>query len=121
MKTLGPRHPRIRLLRRRAGLSQLDLAALLGHRSHSQVSRYENGRRIPPATELLEMEVIFGVVSSGVFPHLRDVASEAVLARVERLIPPSGIMKSATPSGQPSRKDIHFRRILESIKTQTAP
>ncbi len=119
MKTLGHRHPRIRLLRRRAGLSQFELAALLGHHSHSQVSRYENGRRIPTAAELLALEIIFGVVPGGVFPHLREQAAEAVVARIDKLIKrPDAPLKSPA---RPSRKHSHCLRILESIRQQSSP
>ena len=107
--------PRIRLLRRRAGLSQRDLAALLGYRSHSPISRFEHGHQLPAANELLQLQVIFGVVPSGVFPHVLDRAAEAVVARI------AGLTRSDANSGQPSVKTAHFRRILESIRSQIAP
>jgi len=81
----GHKRPHIRLLRRRAGLTQRELAVLLGYRTHSQISRFENGSRLPDASELLQLEVIFGVVPSGVFPHLRDRAAKAVLVRIRKL------------------------------------
>ena len=109
------KRPHIRLLRRRAGLSQRDLALLLGYRSHSQISRFENGSRLPAANELLQLEVIFGVVPSGVFPHLRQRAVEAVVARIAKL-------KRASQTGaQPSCRAVHLERILDSIRLQTSP
>ena len=123
MKTEGPqRRPHIRLLRRRAGLTQRDLAALLGYHSHSQISRFENGSRLPAASELLQLEVIFGVVPSAVFPHLRDRAAELVLARINRLRNSDQRNRIRLRSArQSSCRAVHFERILESIRRQISP
>src|ERR1022692_1721174 len=102
MMTEEYKRPHIRLLRRRAGLTQRDLAALLGYRSHSQISRFENGSRLPAASELLQLEVIFGVVPSGVFPHLRDRAVEVVVARIARLKRSDQRNRTSQAATQPS-------------------
>lgn len=120
MTSEGPHIPRIRLLRRRAGLSQRDLAELLGYRGHSQVSRYENGRRMPTADEMLQLQVIFGVVPSGQFPHLHDRAAQVVVARIDRLIRRERRVRSVV-FGSPSRKAIHLERVLASIRRQLVP
>jgi transcriptional regulator with XRE-family HTH domain len=121
MSITRPKRPHIRLLRRRAGLTQGELAFLLGHRSHSQISRFEHGRRVPAADELLQLEVIFGVVPGGVFPHLRDEAANAVLARIEKLKRVSGIETAKARLDRPSCRAFHLDRILESIRRQQAP
>lgn len=120
MKTNGHRLPRLRLLRRRAGPSQRDVAALLGHRSHSQISRYENGRRVPPADELLQLQVIFGVVPSGQFPQLQDKAAQTVVARIDKVL--KGERQNLSQrAGQPSRRATHLQRVLDSIRRQLVP
>jgi transcriptional regulator with XRE-family HTH domain len=122
MKTEGHlKRPHIRLLRRRAGLRQRDLAHLLGYRSHSQISRFENGSRVPAANELLQLEVIFGVVPSGVFPHLRDRAAEAVVARITRLQRSGKRDSVSQTAAQPSSRTVHLERILESVRRQISP
>lgn len=118
MKSQRNRIPRVRILRRRAGLSQRDLGTLLGFRGHSQVSRYENGRRTPTADELLQLQVIFGVVPSGQFPHLHDRAAQVVVARIDRILKRE---RGRPVTGQPSRKAVHFQRVLDSIRRQLAP
>jgi transcriptional regulator with XRE-family HTH domain len=50
----------LRIERRRAGLSQTDIAALLGVRTASKISRYEHGRRLPPLKTALAYEAILG-------------------------------------------------------------
>jgi transcriptional regulator with XRE-family HTH domain len=57
----------IRSARRRAGLSQEDLAALLGSRVLA-VSRYENAWRLPPLQVALACEAVFGVPVAELFP-----------------------------------------------------
>lgn len=120
MNRKGYRIPNIRLLRRRAGLSQLDLAALLGYRGHSQVSRYENGHRVPTPDEMLQLQVVFGVVTSGVFPQLHDRAVRTVGARIEKLLNREG-NRRFTDRERPSRKVAHLQRVLDAIRRQLAP
>jgi transcriptional regulator with XRE-family HTH domain len=50
----------LRIERRRAGLSQTDIAVLLGVRTASKISRYERGRRLPPLKTALAYEAILG-------------------------------------------------------------
>ena len=45
--------------RRRWGLSQKRVATLLGHRGASMVSRYENGKSLPPLETALRLEIIY--------------------------------------------------------------
>src|SRR5216684_4271927 len=118
--TTPKRKPHIRLLRRRAGLTQKEVAYLLGYRGHSQISRYETGDRMPAANELLELEVIFGVVPSGVFPHLRERAAEAVVARITKL-QQSDQRPSRQTVVQPSSRTVHLERVLESVRRQISP
>jgi putative transcriptional regulator len=51
----------IRMLRKQRGLSQDELASLLGWKSGSAVSRLERGRRKPSLESLLALEAIFGI------------------------------------------------------------
>jgi transcriptional regulator with XRE-family HTH domain len=57
----------LRSERRRAGLSQKDLAILMGLRTVSQISRYEQQHRCPPLRVALTYEVIFGKPVSQIF------------------------------------------------------
>src|SRR5687768_217878 len=57
----------LRSERRRAGLSQRDVALLLGDRTVSKVSRYERRRRLPPLRMALAYEAILGKPVSELF------------------------------------------------------
>ena len=54
---------KLRLLRERAGLSQTDLAPLIGlsDRSKGYISEIESGKKIPPAVTILRIALYFNV------------------------------------------------------------
>lgn len=58
------------LARSRRDLKQKQIAYLLGHNSLDQVSRYENGSRLPTLQTALKLEIILGVPMRELFPGL---------------------------------------------------
>ena len=59
-----PTHPlrnQLWLARQNIGLQRKEVAYLLHHRTTDQISRYENGRRLPSLRLLLEMEYLYGL------------------------------------------------------------
>lgn len=74
----------LRTLRLERGLSQIELAELLGL-SVSAVSRYEDLSRRPSADLILGTEVIFGVQPRAAFPALYAEIEDAVMARAIEL------------------------------------
>jgi transcriptional regulator with XRE-family HTH domain len=75
----------IRILRRRLGLTQKELARLLGYGSDSQISRLESGSRIPTLFEALILELVFEMGSALIFDTLREEARHHLLERIEQL------------------------------------
>ena len=61
---------RLWLARNRRNLKQKQIAYLLGNKSLDQVSRYENGSRVPTLQTALKLEVILGVSVRALFPQL---------------------------------------------------
>src|SRR6266571_3208293 len=72
----------LRTYRKRSGLTQRDVAFLVGCRNGAQVSRYEKRWRLPPLRTALALEAAFGVPVSELFAGLREVAGNSVGARV---------------------------------------
>lgn len=62
----------LKMHRKRAGLSQAELARLLGCRSAGKVSRYEHFKRVPTLETALACEQIFGVPVRELFAGLTD-------------------------------------------------
>ena len=109
------------MLRRRAGLTQADLAFLLGARSHTTVSRLERGQQVPDGRSLVILELVFGVAPSGVFPALRERIEAVVAARIEKLVRVSERESSAQSLSRPSVKAIHLNRVLEAMRRRDVP
>ena len=72
----------LRTYRKRSGLTQREVAFLVGCRNGAQVSRYEKRRRLPPLRTALACEAAFGVPVSELFAGLREAAGQAVGERL---------------------------------------
>ena len=68
------------------GLSQDDLAHLLGAQDGTKVSRYERFARSPSLETVFACEVIFGLPASVLFAGLFAEAKEKTLRRAEGLL-----------------------------------
>lgn len=78
-------HNYIRTHRRRWGLTQKELAHLLGSKSGTQVSRYERLTRRPQLYIALACQVIFGELPEKMFPKLFSQVEEGVMRRAYQL------------------------------------
>ena len=74
----------LRALRLRSGLSQLELAKLLGV-SDSTICRYECGLRPITVLHLLACEIIFGVHATDILVPLRDRVEDDIGCRALQL------------------------------------
>ena len=110
----------IRLLRKRAGLSQRDFAFLVGYESESQVSRLENGLRLPRLEEVLIIEHLFGVAGAVVFSKLHQRAGQEVMARIEKLQRRDGQTPKRMALPRASYKADQLNAIKASIRCRMA-
>jgi transcriptional regulator with XRE-family HTH domain len=62
----------LRTHRKRSGLTQREVAFLLGFENGNQVSRYEKRLRLPPLETALACEAIFGVPIAELFAGIRQ-------------------------------------------------
>ena len=72
----------LRTHRRVWGLTQLELASLLGLRSASHISRIEHGKYAPKLEVALACQVIFGIPPSAMFPHVYTLVEEEVVRNI---------------------------------------
>jgi len=75
----------LRTHRRIWGLTQQELASLMGFESAAHLSRIENGKRAPTAESALACQVLFGIPPSEMFPHAYDLVEERIIRDVYRL------------------------------------
>jgi len=71
----------LRAYRKRAGLTQRDVALLLGNSDGAQLSRYEKQHRIPPLETAIAFEVIYKAPVAELFAGLHDSVAAAVRKR----------------------------------------
>lgn len=75
----------LRTHRKRSGLSQKELANLLGYRNAAVVSRLERGQCPPRLWQFLALEVIFGKALAELFPPLFVNVEDDVMRRAYKL------------------------------------
>lgn len=72
----------LRTHRRVWGLTQRELASLMGFGSAAHVSRIENGKRAPTVESALACQVLFGIPPSAMFPRAYEEVEERVIRDV---------------------------------------
>lgn len=75
----------LRVYRRRWGLSQDELATLLGYKTGAVISRLERDGRQPSLEVAYALEIIFGTAPIELFPGLHAKVKKAVIARMRDL------------------------------------
>lgn len=111
----NPRLPNyLRAQRRKSGLSQNEVAFLLGRVNGAQVSRYENHRRLPSVETALACELIFGVPFADLFAGVRDSIGKDVEKRRREL---SSQLQAKTSKGSEAQINAHKLRWLTDRET----
>ena len=75
----------LRRERRSWALRQKDLAALLGVKSTTHVSRLERSKSLPSIRTAIALEVILGLPPERFLPGLYDLVEEDVMARAAKM------------------------------------
>ncbi|KYK46060.1 hypothetical protein A1D31_33725 [Bradyrhizobium liaoningense] len=75
----------LRTFRRRWGLTQTELAFLIGIKSSTLVSRFEELKRTPNLSAAFACKIIFDATLAELFPGLFDDVQEAVYLRATEL------------------------------------
>ena len=75
----------LRTYRRKAGLTQQEIAFLLGRKHSAQFSRYEKYHHVPPLHMALAYEAIFRVPVSKLFAGVSDTVTREVDGRIDAL------------------------------------
>ncbi|MBI2755073.1 MAG: helix-turn-helix transcriptional regulator [Betaproteobacteria bacterium] len=86
----------LRTHRRVWGLTQRELARLLGLVCGAQVSRIENSKRAPALRVALACQTLFGIPPCDMFPHVHAEVEEQVIRDVYELH--EGLAQATTPA-----------------------
>jgi transcriptional regulator with XRE-family HTH domain len=98
----------LRTYRKRSGLSQDEVAFLLGCRTGTKISRYERSARRPNLETLFAYEVMFGAPARELFAGVYQKVERTTQTRAQLL---TRKLSRATPTPMATRK-LH---ILEAI------
>ena len=108
----------LRTHRRNWGLTQKELAKLIGTASSVQISRYENGKRAPKIEVALACQVIFGVPPSIMFPDAHALVEEEVMRNMYRM--DQALSNTTSLTGLRKRELFNFalKRALSTSRSQ---
>jgi transcriptional regulator with XRE-family HTH domain len=106
----------MRVLRRRIGLTQRELAYVIGYQDRSYISHIENGSRTPHLAEVLMIELVFGIPAVTIFPQIRSNVGARVGHRVRQIM--AGMGESDSAHRRVSYKAAQLERVLESLRNQ---
>jgi transcriptional regulator with XRE-family HTH domain len=76
----------LRRERRKWGLTQRELAFLVGCKSRAQISALENGTMRPTAEQLLLFQLLFGMTAAQLFPQLARGSEQHLLQSARTMI-----------------------------------
>ena len=75
----------LKAYRRKSGLTQREVAFLLGWKNSAQLSRYEKRHTLPPLRTALAYEAIFKIPVAELFAGIRNSVDQDVLSRIDKL------------------------------------
>jgi transcriptional regulator with XRE-family HTH domain len=116
MDTTRP-HNYLRAQRKRSGLTQREIAFLLGRKHDAIVSRFERRTRVPTLDAAFSLSVIFGVPLDELFPGFQEDLTRIIQIRIDRLL--AGVSE-ATTRAVPLRLTDTKRRWLLETKSRLA-
>ncbi len=102
----------LRTHRRLWGLTQRELASLMGFKSKQHVSRIENGRCPPTMRNALACQVIFGVTPAAMFPDSYEVIEQRVIREIYEMH--LGLEGTSSPSDL-RKRDLLSRALERAI------
>lgn len=72
----------LRTHRKKSGLTQRELAAILGCIGEGQISRHERGTNTPPLPVAIAYEVLFGAPIASIFSGIRATVARTIETRL---------------------------------------
>ena len=75
----------LRLYRKKNGLSQKEVAYLIGHKTTNSISNYERGNKLPQLTNLLKLEIIYRTPAAFLFHEQYQELRKKIREKEQRL------------------------------------
>ena len=107
----------LRTHRRVWGLTQPELASLMGFKTAAHLSRIENGKRTPTVESALACQVLFGIPPAAMFPHAYEAVEERVIREVyERHL----ALADTTRASELRKRELFSLALQRAISSPTA-
>ena len=100
--------------RRRSGLTQDEVAFLVGLRAPSQVSRHESGEREPDLRLALGYKLIFNATVHELLPHIYLEVAQQIGLRAKKLLDRH---RHVPPSQRSTCKAVYLQDLVERLET----
>lgn len=109
----------LRRYRKPSGLSQGDVAFLLGCKDAAQVSRYERNQRLPSLRVAIAYQFILGIPLEELFPGIKEKVDKEATVRIEKLR--SSLQERPQATGNNARAVRKFRWLAECERIANRP
>jgi transcriptional regulator with XRE-family HTH domain len=109
-------HNLVRKFRRRLGLTQRELAQLIGFRAPAQVCRLERGLRRPSFLEAFRLQLVFRVPITQVFARVSELARADLITQLVRLN--EKFLRSGCLQPRVGHKAGQLAEVLASLRNQ---
>jgi transcriptional regulator with XRE-family HTH domain len=100
-------------MRKQMGLSQRELARLIGEQSQTNIVRFETGARHPSFETLIALSCVLNTPIQKLFPEVIDEVEKSCLANIKALIAELNLEASG------SQRDLKLRQlgiVLEELE-----
>ena len=91
----------LKTYRRKSGLTQREVAFLLGWKNGAQLSRYEKRHTLPPLRTALAYQAIFKIPVAQLFAGVRNSLDQDISTRVDTLV---ASLQEKNEQGRPRRQ-----------------
>ena len=88
-------HTRLRMSRKQSQLNQADLGFIFGLSDYSNISRWEQGHRLPSIEVLIAYSLLFGIQIETLFERKKEEIAKAMVERIRVLIEDLKILKGS--------------------------
>ncbi len=88
-------HTRLRMSRKQSSLNQADLAFILGLSDYSNISRWEQGHRLPSIEVLIAYHLLFGIAIEAFFEREKEAIAKVLAERIKLLLENLKLLKAS--------------------------
>lgn len=98
----------VRTYRKKSGLTQNELATLMGHKNAARISSHERGVTLPSLTVALHYEALFRIPVSELFPSVYETATRTIETRLAEMESSFAKKSAKDPDANATARKLQF-------------